>query len=123
MVVGSVCWHDDVGFAMFGLRLLRLGSLFGRRVGLAALVGRDKRYLPKPDLCNIPCTYNALHPSGLAAPMQQLNALHRHVTIIHSVISLMTFNSDNIEWVISVTSALLRGVSIKLIKSNSWTYW
>ena len=48
MVVGSVCWYVDVGFAMFGLRLLRLGSLFGRRVGLAALAGRDKRYLLKP---------------------------------------------------------------------------
>ena len=48
MVVGSVCGYANLGFAMFGLSLLRLGSLFGRRVGLAALAGRDKRYLLKP---------------------------------------------------------------------------
>ena len=48
MAVESVCGYKHICFAMFGLRLLRLGSLFGRRVGLAALAGRDKRYLLKP---------------------------------------------------------------------------
>ena len=54
-----------------------------------------------------------LHP-----PLQQLNALHRHVTITHPVISLMTHTDDDIEQVIRVTTTPLRGVSNKLKPSN-----
>ena len=54
-----------------------------------------------------------LHP-----PLQQLNALHRQVTITHPVISLMAHTGDDIEQVIRVTTTLLRGVSIKLKQSN-----
>ena len=50
--------------------------------------------------------------------MQQLNALYRHVTITHPVISLMTHTVDDIEWVIRVTTTLLRSVSIELKLSN-----
>ena len=34
---------------------------------------------------------------ALAPPLQQLNALHRQVTITHPVINLMTYTGDNIE--------------------------
>ena len=50
-------------------------------------------------------------PVALAPPLQQLNALHRHVTYTHPVISLMTYTGDDIEWVIRVPTSLLRGVN------------
>ena len=36
-------------------------------------------------------------PVALAPPMQQLNAMHRHVTCTGPVISLMTYTVDDIE--------------------------
>ena len=54
-----------------------------------------------------------MHP-----PLQQLNALHRHVTSTHPVVSLMTHTGDDIEQVIRVTSTILRGFTDLLIKSN-----
>ena len=36
-------------------------------------------------------------PVALAPPMQQLNALHRHVTSTHPVVSLMTHTGDDID--------------------------
>ena len=50
--------------------------------------------------------------------MQQLNALHRHVTCTHPVVSLMTHTGVDIEQVIRITSTIPRIASIKLIKSN-----
>ena len=54
----------------------------------------------------------------MRTPMQQLNAMHRHVTITHPVISLMAHTGDDIEQVIRVTTTPPRGVSIKLKSSN-----
>ena len=36
-------------------------------------------------------------PVALAPPVQQLNALHRHVTSTHPVISLMAHTGDDID--------------------------
>jgi len=36
-------------------------------------------------------------PLALAPPVQQLNALHRHVTCTHPVISLMAHTGDDID--------------------------
>ena len=36
-------------------------------------------------------------PVALAPPMQQLSAMHRHVTCTDPVFSLMTYTVDNIE--------------------------
>ena len=55
-------------------------------------------------------------------PLRPLCDSSMHCTqtsdLTHPVISLMTHTGHDIEWVIRVTSALLRGVNIKLIKSN-----
>jgi hypothetical protein len=50
-------------------------------------------------------------PVALAPPVQQLNALHRHVTSTHPVISLMAHTGDDIEYVICVISIPIRGVN------------
>ena len=47
-------------------------------------------------------------PLSHAPHMKQINALHRHVTCTHPVISLMTHTGVDIEQVIRVTSTLLR---------------
>tara|TARA_B100000767_G_scaffold141435_1_gene133614 strand:- start:403 stop:639 length:237 start_codon:yes stop_codon:yes gene_type:complete len=73
MVVGSVCGYEDLGFAMFGLRLLRLGSLFGRRVGLAAFTGIINTTSSQHHLSNSLYTFTRTYPSGSSTTMQQLN--------------------------------------------------
>ena len=55
---------------------------------------------------------------ALAPPMKQLNALHRHVTCTHPVVSLMTYTGDDPDQVIRVTTTLPRSVRDLLIKSN-----
>ena len=57
-------------------------------------------------------------PVAHATHIKQINALNRHVTSTHPVVSLMIHTGDDIEQVICVTSTLLRGVSIKLKLSN-----
>ena len=50
-----------------------------------------------PQVLHSPCTYTRTYPLALAAPMQQLNAWHIHVTSTHPVVSLMTHIGDDIE--------------------------
>ena len=53
--------------------------------------------LTNPHVCNIPCTYTRIYPSGPCTPMQQLNTLHRHVTGTYPMISLMAHTGDDID--------------------------
>ena len=81
MVVGSICGCANLGFVMFGLRLLRLGSLFGSRYIIAALVGKINATCTNHDLNNGPCTHNAIHPSGPCTPYVTPQCIaHRQVT-------------------------------------------
>ena len=57
-------------------------------------------------------------PLSHAPHMKQINALNRHVTCTHPVVSLMTHTGDDIEQVIRITSTIPRIASIKLKLSN-----
>ena len=57
-------------------------------------------------------------PVAHAPHIQQLNALHRHVTCTHPVVSLMTYTGDDPDQVIRVTTTLPRSVNDLPIKSN-----
>ena len=86
---------------MYGISVLALGTCY-----------LYQQRLPNP-ICVASHVHIRVHtPVALAPPMQQLNAMHRHVTITYPLISLMTHTGDNIDYVIRVTTTPLRGVSI-----------
>ena len=62
-------------------------------------------------VCNSPCTYNAIHPSGPCTPYVTAPCLAKTNDLTHPVISLMLHTGDDIEWVLRVTTTLLRGVN------------
>ena len=88
----------------------------------------NRKYLEKyenlsenfnPHVCNCLSTYTRTYPPVAHAPhMKQINALNRHVTSTHPVVSLMTYTGDDPDQVIRVTTTLPRSVRDLLIKSN-----
>ena len=63
----------------------------------SVVLGTCSIQLIKTPMCVIGHVHIPVHtPVALAAPMQQLNALHRYVICTHPVISLMTYTGDDI---------------------------